>query len=187
MTAQMFRRIILVSAVVLIGSAMTAQAQNYGSTITIEPLYPYIAQPHYGYPAPQQYAPRAYPYVRSNNAQPAPRRRSKIDPALIEELRHGRREKHAVFNKKTIVRDKPIVVEHQRVVDDPPIVIRRERVVDVPAPKGARRGRAEIPLERGRVIHAEAEVTILGPDRMSIRLFRKRSGGVVDDAKAKSD
>ncbi len=28
--------------------------------------------------------------------------------------------------------------------------------------------------EEPRVIHADAEVTILGPDRMSIRLFRKR-------------
>ncbi|MDI3468102.1 MAG: hypothetical protein OJF62_000165 [Pseudolabrys sp.] len=27
-----------------------------------------------------------------------------------------------------------------------------------------------------RVIHAEAEVTILGPDRMNIRLYRKRDG-----------
>jgi hypothetical protein len=34
-----------------------------------------------------------------------------------------------------------------------------------------------------RVIHAEAEVTIIGPDRMSIRLFRKRGG----NANAKAD
>ena len=36
-----------------------------------------------------------------------------------------------------------------------------------------------------RVIRAEAEVTILGPDRMSIRLFRKRKGGA--DAKAEAE
>jgi hypothetical protein len=35
----------------------------------------------------------------------------------------------------------------------------------------------------GRVIRAEAEVTILGPDRMSIRLFRKHDGS---DANAKA-
>ena len=30
--------------------------------------------------------------------------------------------------------------------------------------------------QAARVIRAEAEVTILGPDRMSIRLFRKGTG-----------
>ena len=33
------------------------------------------------------------------------------------------------------------------------------------------------PDGKARVIRAEAEITILGPDRMSIRLFRKRRGG----------
>ena len=57
-------------------------------------------------------------------------------------------------------------------------------------PSRAKRGRAvaddEIDLksEKGRVIRAEAEVTIIGPDRMSIRLFRKRKGG---DANARAE
>jgi beta-glucanase (GH16 family) len=34
--------------------------------------------------------------------------------------------------------------------------------------------RAEHAEKHNRVIHADAEVTILGPDRISIRLFRKR-------------
>jgi hypothetical protein len=34
--------------------------------------------------------------------------------------------------------------------------------------------RAEHAAKNNRVIHADAEVTILGPDRISIRLFRKR-------------
>jgi hypothetical protein len=35
-----------------------------------------------------------------------------------------------------------------------------------------------------RVIRAEAEVTILGPDRMSIRLFRKQNGRAKAEAAA---
>jgi hypothetical protein len=39
--------------------------------------------------------------------------------------------------------------------------------------------------KKARIIRAEAEVTILGPDRMSIRLFRK--GGRGADAKASAE
>ena len=76
------------------------------------------------------------------------------------------------------------VAEHERVVEDPPrVIVRRHHVEDAPAKRkrmatveteaapphgGARDGKA-------RVIHAEAEVTILGPDRITIRLFRKRA------------
>jgi hypothetical protein len=88
-----------------------------------------------------------------------------------------------------VVREKPIVRKHIRVVDNPPIVVQREidengqvlseqRVPPVQAqvPTGA-------PMAGGRVIHAEAEVTILGPDRMNIRLYRKSDGR---DANAKA-
>ena len=49
-----------------------------------------------------------------------------------------------------------------------PAVIETERVVED----------AGAPRENGkqRVIRAEAEVTIIGPDRMNIRLFRKEQG-----------
>ena len=41
---------------------------------------------------------------------------------------------------------------------------------------------AGAPLESGkqRVIRAEAEVTIIGPDRMNIRLFRKGRGTTIE-------
>jgi hypothetical protein len=78
------------------------------------------------------------------------------------------------------------------VVEDPPrVIVRRHVVEDAPAPRGlaetapgdtARRPRGDD--DKVRVIRAEAEVTILGPDRMSIRLFRKRGGG---NAKAEAD
>ena len=72
----------------------------------------------------------------------------------------GRRK---VVNTTRIVREKPVVIVHRRVVDDPPL-----------PPK--RRGLLMRRVRRGppRVIRAEAEITILGPDRMSIRLYRKR-------------
>ncbi len=67
--------------------------------------------------------------------------------------------------------------ETRRVVNDPPRIIERRTVVDDEA------GTVETeqaPSSRDdnkkRVIQADAEVTILGPDRMSIRLFRKGQG-----------
>jgi hypothetical protein len=151
------------------------------------------------------------PPPRKREARPA-RRMAHNDPALIEQLRrrHGGKAGHGVVHTTQIVRDKPIVIEHQRIVDDPPRIIERRQYVDengrvevapppppppqysprrqrtarieteVVKPERAPRGKAE-----KRVIRAEAEVTILGPDRMSIRLFRKRKGGA--DAKAEAD
>jgi hypothetical protein len=108
------------------------------------------------------------------------------DPALIEQLRHRARKKvqRDVINTTRIVREKPIVIEHERVVEDPPrVIVRKHYVEDAPArrkrmatvetevapPQGAEHG------GKARVIRAEAEVTILGPDSMTIRLFRKRA------------
>jgi hypothetical protein len=118
---------------------------------------------------------------------------------LIEQPRRkqARTVKRAVINTTRIVRDKPVVIEHQRVVDDPPRVIERRHYVDDAPPAAAPRAAkvvADIQPPRGtakekkgkgepRVIRAEAEVTILGPDHMSIRLFRKRGA----DAKAAAD
>jgi hypothetical protein len=138
----------------------------------------------------------------------AARRMTHNDPAVIEELRrrHAGKVKHGVINTTQIVREKPVVIEHQRVVDDPPRIIERHQYVDdegriepapSPAPPARRQRTAKIETDdvklpsagRGkaekRVIRAEAEVTILGPDRMSIRLFRKRKGGA--DAKAEAE
>jgi hypothetical protein len=164
-----------------------ADGQGYG--YRTEPLYPYVAQP--------QYAPRAYPYVPSQPARPAVRAESKTDPALVEELRkRGRKKiekadaadkpnppagkKHVKIDKTIVVREKPIVKNHYRVVDDPPIVIERH-ISEDQLMSGV--GHAEQVAPAGRVIRAEAEVTIIGPDRMSIRLFRKRDGS---DANAKA-
>jgi hypothetical protein len=172
----------------LISASGVAHAQ-YVSSIQPDPLYPY-AQP--------QYAPPGYPYVRTVPAQAAPPPRvSKTDPALIEELRKIRHKtkkeivavekkasktddkqikvgnKEIKIDKKIVVREKPVVRKHYRVIDDPPIVVQRE--IDESQLPPAPPPRAEHPTP-GRIIHAEAEVTILGPDRMSIRLYRKPDG-----------
>jgi hypothetical protein len=139
----------------------------------------------------------AYPYVgctRDCGTAPAERHAHRRfdrppvhnDPALIEQLRHrgGKTIKRDVINTTRIVREKPIVIEHQRVVDDPPrVIVRRHYVEDQPKPrKRVATVEGDVAPPRGaardgkaRVIRAEAEVTILGPDRMTIRLFRKRA------------
>jgi hypothetical protein len=174
----------LALTLLLAGSGI-AHAQ-YVSSIQPEPLYPY-AQP--------QYAPSGYPYVRAVPPQLAPPPRvTKTDPALIEELRKARHKKKAMvekketkagdtkikvgnkeikIDKKIVVREKAVVRKHYRVIDDPPIVVQRE--IDESQLRPAPPPRPEHP-STGRVIHAEAEVTILGPDRMSIRLYRKPDG-----------
>lgn len=184
-------------ALALLTSVSGVAHAQYVSSIQPEPLYPY-AQP--------QYAPQGYPYVRTVPAQAVPPqpRVSKTDPALIEELRKTRHKKkkeivavekkenktgdkqikvgnkEIKIDKKIVVREKPVVRKHYRVIDDPPIVVQRE--IDESQLSAAPPPRAEHP-SAGRIIHAEAEVTILGPDRMSIRLYRKPDGR---DANAKA-
>jgi hypothetical protein len=186
----------------------TAQAQYY--YVQPAPLYPYVVQqPQYGYPQPQ-YAPQSYPYAQSPNIRSvvrphrAPRASAqshKTDPVMVEELRKRQHKKKDVviseskkdveIDKKRIVREKPVVRRHIRVVDDPPIVVQREiseegQVLSeqrVPAVQAQAPAQLPPPPAGGRVIHAEAEVTILGPDRMSIRLYRKNDGR---DANAKA-
>ena len=209
-------------AAVLFGllPAAGAQAQWY-SSYPQAPANPYGLSPQQPYAvevAPNTYVihraeKRRNPHVRDvESEQPAaePRRHTRNDPALIEELKK-RRSKVEVVNKHTtkIVRDKPVVIEHERVVDDPPRVIERRHITEDAPGRGLikhRRevGQEDIVIQPGgperetkrsakskhavreaktetkskeadgkRVIRAEAEVTILGPDRMSIRLFRK--------------
>jgi hypothetical protein len=117
------------------------------------------------------------------------------DRALLEELRKRHRVKTEVINTTKIVREAPVVIEHKRYVDDPPHIIERRHFVDddtapqaVPAPQPAPapRHRKEVVVDdgKGRVIFADAEVTIIGPDRMTIKLSRKSRAG---KAKASAD
>ena len=189
-------RFLLAAAVAALLPA-AAQAQYY-STAPQQPapLYPYAVpgnQPYAVQVAPNTYLirrpTRGYPYVsrHSETAEPkAPafdRPHKKANRELIEELRK-RSVKRTVVNTKQIVRDPPVVIETKRYVDDPPRVIERRHVVEdapvsrapaaIDEPDSNRRGARDD--GKKRIIQAEAEVTILGPDRMSIRLFRKGRG-----------
>jgi hypothetical protein len=130
---------------------------------------------------------RGYPYVHGRSEakpileQDRPRRQA--DRGLIEELRNRSKSKGSVINTTKVVRDPPVVIETKRYVDDPPRVIERRRVVE-DAPVRPRHPQAAVADDdspkrasrddnKKRVIQADAEVTIVGPDRMSIRLFRK--------------
>ena len=141
---------------------------------------------------------RAYPYVRSQSGRrgiittnqpaensnqsvvPSPgkfdRPHKPVDHALVEELRQRQQNKDAVVNTTKIVRDPPVVRETRRVVNDPPRIIERRIVVDDDAGTVETEQPAIRDDNKKRVIQADAEVTILGPDRMSIRLFRKGQG-----------
>ncbi len=155
---------------------------------------PYAARSHVIHVAPEPAAPVSNrPHKQANHE-------------LIEELRkrsHLKKPtvKGNTVNTTKIVRDRPIIIEHKRYVDDPPRIVERQIVVEdapgaapvvtvvppvpapAPAPVAPRRkhsvARADNPRagrDEKRVIQADAEITILGPDRMNIRLFRKGHG-----------
>lgn len=157
-------------------------------------------------PAP----PPSYSYVspRKRAAQPAPGRFDRphkpVDHALVDELRKQKKSEaqasaepveKTTINKTKIVRHPPVVRETTRYVDDPPRVIDRVTVdnSDEIPNRGilTQPGRAAPRItgstgnadDTPRVIAADAEITIIGPDRMSIRLFRKGQGPL---AKAKA-
>jgi len=200
---------IVVASALLSGGA--AHGQIYGAPyVQPAPLYPYVVQPNQSaYVVPMQQGayiiqvPAAAPHARrhparhkhaadvaSSSESVAGKKfdhpHKPVDPTLVEDLRkHGRGHiETKVLNTTKIVREKPIVIEKKRYVNDPPIVIERRHVVEDTLPgeqsggKRATRGASGV-----RVIRAEAEVTILGPDRMNIRLFRRRG----TDANAKAE
>lgn len=152
-----------------------AQAQLYAPGYAQQaPLYPYVQQ--------SQQVERPRGLVQADYERFRSRKRSKpVDPALIEELRRRHNVERRVKNTTVVVREKPIIIEKKRYVDDTRVIERRRYVEDAPVKR--RMGRVaeeeslvDLKSEKGRVIRAEAEVTIIGPDRMSIRLFRKRNG-----------
>lgn len=185
----------------------SAQAQWYSSyPASPPPLYPYAVQNRQAVNTDRTYAievapgtyvikrpndtsarppARARQATRANSAPPAKLRPPKNDPALIEELRQRGNPKHDVVNTKKIVRKKPIVVETTRYVDLPPRVVERYTVVDDTQPGPGKNIAVDVPPSQAngmvpggkRVIEADAEITILGADRMTIQLYRKGGRG----------
>jgi hypothetical protein len=185
--------------------------QNGYGVQTAQPYAVQVAPNTYVIQRPQPQ--RDYPYVSARKhgpAAPAPgkfdRPHKPVDHALVGELRKRALKKNTdqasaepaqknTVNTTKIIRHAPVVRETTRYVDDPPRVIDQVTVDD--SEETPNRGiltqpRRAAPRATGstasadntpRTIAADAEVTILGPDRMSIRLFRKGQGPF---AKAKS-
>jgi hypothetical protein len=200
------RNLVVIAALATLVPVTAAQAQYYNAAPQPAPLYPYAVQNNQPYAievAPNTYVirrnepARAYPYVRDRNVTPVaePKPKTKrfdrplkpVDHALVEELRQ-RNVKRTTVNTTQVVHEKPVIIETQRVVDDPPRVIERYHVAEDAPPARPRRKSAAVVVkpdtgngdsrgnDKQRVIQADAEVTIIGPDRMSIRLFRKGEG-----------
>ncbi len=178
-------------------AGVPAQAQYYSSVPQSQPLDPYARQQRAAQPYAIEVAPGTYVIQRLGEAQPPLRRerahrpaqaakalRSRNDPRLIEELRQRAAGKVPAINATKIVRHKPKVVETTRYVDDPPRVVERYTVVDDASgdKKVVAEAQALDKAKTGgksekRVIQADAEITILGPDRMTIQLYRKGERG----------
>jgi hypothetical protein len=113
-----------------------------------------------------------YPYA------PPQRATTRIEKPQIESVENTLDQKK--ITKTIIVREKPIVRNTYRVVEHPPIVVQREVSEEQLAEGGGqaqavpRAAPQAAPFAGARTIRAEAEITILGPDRMSIRLYRKQ-------------
>ncbi len=143
--------------------AASASAQTYAQPQAIDPYAPPQGSYTYVMPAPQ--AGRTYPYV-------GPRQEMQVPHYYA--YPHAPRATAKVVHRPAneVVDERPLPRKHKRLADevDAPV---KPRVAVKPAPLT----RADITGSTGRVIRAEAEVTIIGPDRMSIRLFRKRNAG----------
>ncbi len=163
-----------------------AQAQYYSSVQAApQPLYPYERQGRApSQPYAVQVAPGAYVIHRpgEENVRPA-RRVHRAAPAPTPQP------KASTVNTTRVVYRKPKVVETKRYVDLPPRVVERYTVVDdskgdskviVEPPSGDAQGvvrKGKPDKGEKRVIQADAEITILGPDRMTIQLYRKGALG----------
>lgn len=165
-----------------------ATQPNQAYAVQVSPGTYVIHRPDETAPQPRRRNRHAAATVQASKPEPRnARARSKVDPALVAELSERQKGKGAVINTTQVVRDKPVVNETKRYVDLPPRVV--ERYVDGNGKpirgKNARLAGSRVTIDvpvldkpKGkddvkRVINAEAEITIIGPDRMNIRLYRK--------------
>jgi hypothetical protein len=145
--------LLAVIAVALLPAA-AAQAQWYSpGSRQPPPLYPYAVQADK--PRAVDAAPNASVSRRPATAR-LHRPHRKTERKLIEELRQR--------NKIQTT-----AIDTRRHVDDKKAAAKRGKVADSARRQSGNDGKQ-------RVIAADAEITILGPDRMSIRLFRKAGG-----------
>ena len=137
------------------------------------------------------------------------RMHGRIDRRFVEEFRrHHRRHGSYVDNTEIgntdyvrgnteYVREQPVVIEHEQYVDEPPRIV-EQQVVSEEAPVRARCNRGLFVQCNGeyravgqyggrysgeygdqRVINADAQITVIGPNRMTIELRRKGYGATL--------
>lgn len=146
--------------------AAGAQAQHYGATRQPAPLYPYAVQNSYGVQYPSSVA------DQRNAVEVAPNTYMSQRPAAARAYPYvGRRHGHAASEPKAPALDRP----HKK-IDRALIEQLRKRAPVKRTVINTKRIVHAAPVVAQRVIKADAEITILGPDRMSIRLFRKGQG-----------
>jgi hypothetical protein len=167
--------------------------------------YPYVQSPYVRHVPPQYQPPRQHAAPRASQPRRKVSKTDPALVEELRRGRHEKKKSHArkkekeevvaidddknvEIDKKIVVREKPVVRKHVRVVEEPPIVVEREidehgRVLGEGRAQYPRGGDLDHGRDHGRdhggggrVIHAEAEVTILGPDRMNIKLTRKSDG-----------
>lgn len=187
--------------------AAAARAQN-ATAYEPPPHFPYVGPTNSARPSPamrkshaKRRAAAIYRYrsVRCTHdcigARRPARSRTYSAPGPIGHAGRAPQARHVVVNERRVVRKKPIVIEARHVVGEPARVVARGHAFGgAPAStRGKRVAKIESPaprtkFDRGkkkeRVIRADAEVTILGPDRMIIRLFRKNHRATESSARA---
>lgn len=133
------------------------------------------------------------------------RMHGRIERRFVEEFRrHRRRHGSYVVDNTGIgnteyvrgnteyVREQPVVIEHERYVDEAPRVVEQPVVTEETPVRawcnrglfvqcnGGYRSVGQYGGEYGeRVINADAQITIVGPNRMSIELYRKGYGATM--------
>jgi hypothetical protein len=151
---------------------VAAQSQSYvAASPGPAPLYPYELQPGQSYAqviAPGMQRPAAardYPYVHCLNG--------------CRSFAESRQPRGTRRVGKSIQIDTGKTV-YRRAVEERPRAIARHPVRRARSIKHATRGTkpgTATKFTGKHVVHAEAEITILGPDRINIRLYRKNSRG----------
>jgi hypothetical protein len=130
--------------------AAGAQAQYNGATAQPAPLYPYAVRGH------ESHAVEVAPNT-NRIRRPAPARTDQYV---------GHRGGYAALNRPHKKADRALIEKLRKRARSPAAIAYRDNK--------KRGGHVD---SKTRVIQADAEITIHGPDRMSIRLFRKGSGG----------
>lgn len=185
-------------ATALLGST-NARAEFYGNP-SPPPLYPYMTQNSQPYAVrrpPKVYHPteeqRGFPYVGSHGvamAKPSrfDRRHDKIHRASIDKFRiphfkykQAGREPDVtdgISSPLNIARDPPLSRGRHPTANRALPIIERRQVLDSNGNAVKLEQLRRLDSSKRRVIAADAEVTVYGPDHISIQLFRKGQSSI---------